>query len=103
MNHPLRNFQRGPTWSSNNDPLVASNRIMDDCQFLPGIGMKSIVDRDSGTIGILECCSTTIDKRRERATQCRHSNSRTPMPEELSTTDASSLCGSCECPCPNKR
>src|SRR6267143_2412762 len=57
MNHPLRNFQRGPTWSSNNDPLVASNRIMDDLQFLPGIRMKSIVDRDSGTIGILECCS----------------------------------------------
>jgi len=40
---------------------------MDDLQFLPGIRMKSIVDRDSGTIGILECCSTTIDKRRERA------------------------------------
>src|SRR6267143_1890028 len=60
MNHPLRNFQRGPTWSSNNDPLVASNRIMDDLQFLPGIRMKSIVDRDSGTIGILECCSITI-------------------------------------------
>src|SRR5437660_331540 len=71
MNHPLRNFQRGPTWSSNHDPLVARNRIMDDLQFLPGIRMKSIVDRDSGTIGILECCSTTIDKRRERATQCR--------------------------------
>ena len=31
-----------------------------------------------------------------------YSISRTPMPEELSTTDASSLCGSCECPCPNK-
>src|SRR5207302_8623996 len=60
MNHPLRNFQRGPTWSSNNDPLVASNRIMDDLQCLPGIRMKSIVDRDSGTIGILECCSITI-------------------------------------------
>jgi len=44
---------------------------MDDLQFLPGIRMKSIVDRDSGTIGILECCSTTIDKWRERATQCR--------------------------------
>src|SRR6266436_2486157 len=65
MNHPLRNFQRGPTWSSNNDPLVASNRIMDDLQFLPGIRMKSIVDRDSGTIGILECCSITIETRRE--------------------------------------
>src|SRR5437870_11969685 len=61
MNHPLRNFQRGPTWSSNNDPLVASNRIMDDLQFLPGIRMKSIVDRDSGTIGILECCSITTE------------------------------------------
>src|SRR6266446_1860082 len=65
MNHPLRNFQRGPTWSSNNDPLVASNRIMDDLQFLPGIRMKSIVDRDSGTIGILECCSITIETRRK--------------------------------------
>src|SRR2546422_3936783 len=65
MNHPLRNFQRGPTWSSNNDPLVASNRIMDDLQFLPGIRMKSIVDRDSGTIGILECCSITIETRHE--------------------------------------
>src|SRR2546427_8943069 len=61
MNHPLRNFQRGPTWSSNNDPLVARNRIMDDLQFLPGIRMKSIVDRDSGTIGILECCSITTE------------------------------------------
>src|SRR2546428_1553177 len=65
MNHPLRNFQRGPTWSSNNDPLVTSNRIMDDFQFLPGRGMKSIVDRDSGTIGILECCSITIETRRK--------------------------------------
>src|SRR2546427_7371399 len=65
MNHPLRNFQRGPTWSSNNDPLVARNRIMDDLQFLPGIRMKSIVDRDSGTIGILECCSITTETRRE--------------------------------------
>src|SRR2546426_1688801 len=64
MNHPLRNFQRGPTWSSNNDPLVTSNRIMDDFQFLPGRGMKSIVDRDSGTIGILECCSITAGRRR---------------------------------------
>src|SRR5438552_3273904 len=65
MNHPLRNFQRGPTWSSNNDPLVARNRIMDDLQFLPGIRMKSIVDRDSGTIGILECCSITTARRRD--------------------------------------
>src|SRR2546425_5761361 len=65
MNHPLRNFQRGPTWSSNHDPLVASNRIMDDLQFLPGIRMKSIVDRDSGTIGILECCSITIVRRHD--------------------------------------
>src|SRR6266850_7694569 len=65
MNHPLRNFQRGPTWSSNNDPLVTSNRIMDDFQFLPGRGMKSIVDRDSGTIGILECCSTTTVRRHD--------------------------------------
>src|SRR2546426_3505776 len=64
MNHPLRNFQRGPTWSSNNDPLVTSNRIMDDFEFLPGRGMKSIVDRDSGTIGILECCSITTERRR---------------------------------------
>src|SRR6267142_735108 len=70
MNHPLRNFQRGPTWSSNNDPLVASNRIMDDLQFLPGIRMKSIVDRDSGTIGILECCSTTIELRHESQGIC---------------------------------
>ena len=38
---------------------------MDDFQFLPGRGMKSIVDRDSGTIGILECCSITIEMRRE--------------------------------------
>ena len=38
---------------------------MDDLQFLPGIRMKSIVDRDSGTIGILECCSITIETRRE--------------------------------------
>src|SRR5947209_7796097 len=67
MNHPLRNFQRGPTWSSNNDPLVARNRIMDDLQFLPGIRMKSIVDRDSGTIGILECCSITTEKQHRTA------------------------------------
>src|SRR2546426_9942423 len=70
MNHPLRNFQRGPTWSSNNDPLVARNRIMDDLQFLPGIRMKSIVDRDSGTIGILECCSIT-SRRGVREQICR--------------------------------
>src|SRR2546425_13363942 len=69
MNHPLRNFQRGPTWSSNNDPLVARNRIMDDLQFLPGIRMKSIVDRDSGTIGILECCSTMSARRHEQQTR----------------------------------
>src|SRR5947209_8656774 len=68
MNHPLRNFQRGPTWSSNHDPLVARNRIMDDLQFLPGIRMKSIVDRDSGTIGILECCSTMSARRHEQQT-----------------------------------
>jgi len=38
---------------------------MDDLQFLPGIRMKSIVDRDSGTIGILECCSTIIETRHD--------------------------------------
>src|SRR2546425_11999924 len=69
MNHPLRNFQRGPTWSSNHDPLVASNRIMDDLHFLPGIRMKSIVVRDSGTIGILECCSTMSARRHEQQTR----------------------------------
>src|SRR5881409_255650 len=49
------------------------NRIMDDLQFLPGIRMKSIVDCDSGTIGILECCSTIIEMRRDdnRRNGCR--------------------------------
>src|SRR5207249_2139188 len=61
LKHPLRNFQRGSTWRSNYDPLTAPNRVVDDLQFLPRISVESIVNRNSGTIGILKgCCSTSI-------------------------------------------
>src|SRR6266566_10124715 len=56
LNHPLWNFQRGSAWRSNYDPLTAPNRVVDDLQFLSRIGVKSIVNRNSGTIGILKCC-----------------------------------------------
>src|SRR6266705_2811773 len=56
MIHPLRNFQRRSAGRSNNDPFTAPNRVLDDLQFLPRIGVESIVNRNSGTIGILECC-----------------------------------------------
>src|SRR5438046_6546460 len=61
LKHPLRNFQRGSTWRSNYDPLTAPNRVVDDLQFLPRISVESIVNRNSGTIGILKgCCSDCI-------------------------------------------
>src|SRR5207249_7329812 len=61
LKHPLRNFQRGSTWRSNYDPLTAPNRVVDDLQFLPRISVESIVNRNSGTIGILKgCCSTRM-------------------------------------------
>src|SRR5206468_1225790 len=56
LKHPLRNFQRGSTWRSNYDPLTAPNRVVDDLQFLPRISVESIVNRNSGTIGILKGC-----------------------------------------------
>src|SRR5206468_6544000 len=59
LNHPLWNFQRGSAWRSNYDPLTAPNRVVDDLQFLSRIGVKSIVNRNSGTIGILKCCCST--------------------------------------------
>src|SRR5881296_1098875 len=61
LKHPLRNFQRGSTWRSNYDPLTAPNRVVDDLQFLPRISVESIVNRNSGTIGILKgcCCSAS--------------------------------------------
>src|SRR5436190_18456505 len=62
LKHPLRNFQRGSTWRSNYDPLTAPNRVVDDLQFLPRISVESIVNRNSGTIGILKgCCWTSIN------------------------------------------
>src|SRR5947199_7040926 len=61
LKHPLRNFQRGSTWRSNYDPLTAPNRVVDDLQFLPRISVESIVNRNSGTIGILKgCCFMSI-------------------------------------------
>src|SRR5438034_4075980 len=60
MNHRLGNFQRRSAGRSNNDPFTAPNRVLDDLQFLPRIGVESIVNRNSGTIGILECCCATF-------------------------------------------
>src|SRR5436309_11552291 len=61
LKHPLRNFQRGSTWRSNYDPLTAPSRVVDALQFLPRISVESIVNRNSGTIGILKgCCFMSI-------------------------------------------
>src|SRR5438093_4084250 len=63
LKHPLRNFQRGSTWRSNYDPLTAPNRVVDDLQFLPRISVESIVNRNSGTIGILKgCCYSLLPR-----------------------------------------
>src|SRR5690349_12790397 len=37
---------------------------MDDLQFLPSIRMKTVIDLNRGTIGILKCCSITTARRR---------------------------------------
>jgi hypothetical protein len=38
---------------------------MDDLQFLPSIRMKTVIDLNRGTIGILKCCSTTTGRRHD--------------------------------------
>src|SRR3989442_1908653 len=61
---------------------------MDDLQFLPRIGVKSIVDLKSGTIGILKCCcfiSTLISSEctrfLDKFQQYRHNVCRAPATE----------------------
>src|SRR5439155_18872842 len=58
---------------SNNDPFTAPNRVLDDLQFLPRIGVESIVNRNSGTIGILECCCSTSISMSSALCRPRHS------------------------------
>src|SRR5436309_14879822 len=73
LNHPLWNFQRGSAWRSNYDPLTAPHRVVDDLQFLSHIGVKSIVNRNSGTIGILKCCCSTSISMSSALCRQRHS------------------------------
>src|SRR5438034_7994860 len=61
LNHPLRHFERVSRRRSDYHPLTAPNRVVDNLQFLPRISVESIVNRNSGTIGILKgCCSTRM-------------------------------------------
>ena len=46
---------------------------MDDLQFLASIRMKTVMDLDRRTIGILKCCSITAGRHRYFAS-CRHFN-----------------------------
>ena len=49
---------------------------MDDLQFLPSIWMKTVINLNRGTIGILECCFIMSGKRDEQRIRTSDSNRR---------------------------
>jgi len=49
---------------------------MDDLQFLPSIWMKTVINLNRGTIGILECCFIMSGRRHEHRIRTSDSNRR---------------------------
>ena len=54
--HPPWDLQREPLRGSHNYPIAVTGRVMDDLELSPRIGMETIMNGNSGTFGILECC-----------------------------------------------